>query len=678
MPKPIDKSVRYQPGLDGLRALAVGAVFAYHLNPAWLPGGLLGVAVFFTLSGWLITKGMVRTWERDGRIALIKFWVARFRRLIPAMLMVVVATTLAVWIVDPTNATKVSWQALSAVFYVNNWHNIFAGDSYFDQFGPASPLAHMWSLSVEEQFYIVWPLVLTAVIAVSGKNSPRRTRSLMFITAVVLTVASFAAMWLLATPGWDNTRAYEGTDTRAGGMLAGAALVIAISASPQLFTWLSRRPYISDVLGAVGLIVVVAMMVGVDQHSMTLYHGGIAVLTAATCALIVAVQVQRSFVQAAFSIFPFRWIGERSYGIYLWHFPVIALTSDTWAQANPVLSVAVQVTVTLLLAAVSWHLVEDPIRREGLAALSNRIATQRVQDTAQQNQWAQPQDRVAPATVSAGVVVMVMATTMSLTSLSFVPTAPKSTESSMAVSASGVDSGVPEGSGGEPGGADAAADSDLPVGPPRTLCTQVIHVGDSTSIGMFDDTQLPSAEDNAALAYKNVGALTVTESVFGARSTTEGWQDYPSAVDSVQQLLAQGQPEDTCWVIATGVNDAANVAVGAALDVPTRIRTMMDLLKDQRVMWVTTTSDINSGPWAVDNMRSFNTDLIATQKSYPQMKIYDWANEVDPSWYIAGDAVHFNATGNAERSRRFAAALATAFPQDEKAATDNPVVSSGL
>ena len=193
---------------------------------------------------------------------------------------------------------------------------------------------------------------------------------------------------------------------------------------------------------------------------------------------------------------------------------------------------------------------------------------------------------------------------------------------------------------------------------------------------MFDDQSLPDPADNAEAAYLAAGADYGRESVFGPRATTDGWNEYPSAVDSVKQLLDEGQPEGTCWVINTGVNDAANVAVGSIPPVEERIRIMLDLLDGQRVMWPTTVSDTESGPWAQENMREFNEALLRVQKDYPNLRVFDWAAEVDHAWFLEGDFVHYNATGNAERSHRFAGALVRAFPEGKKT-SDAPVVSSG-
>lgn len=211
---------------------------------------------------------------------------------------------------------------------------------------------------------------------------------------------------------------------------------------------------------------------------------------------------------------------------------------------------------------------------------------------------------------------------------------------------------------------------------PFTSCETVVHVGDSTSIGMFNDAHLPAPEDNASLRYEEVGAVDVVTSVFGARNTVEGWRDYPSAVDSVRQLQTEGVGGlDTCWVIATGVNDAANEAVGHGWPFPDRIATMLDTIGDDRVLWATATTGRDYGPWDVANMAPFNQALRDAQRDHPNLVIYDWAADARPEWFLEGDLVHYNATGNAQRAARFPLALALAFPEDGET-PDPPVVST--
>ncbi|MFT4127262.1 MAG: acyltransferase, partial [Gordonia sp. (in: high G+C Gram-positive bacteria)] len=357
MPRPTHNGASYLPALDGLRALAVGFVVLYHLHVPGLDSGLLGVGVFFTLSGFLITSILLSTRERTGGFALTKFWLARARRLLPAVLLVLATALLATWITDPDTLVKRGKQALSALFYVNNWYNIGTADSYFDRFGGPGPFDHLWSLSIEEQFYLLWPLLLAGLLLVLRKR--------LWVTCAVLALAagSFLLLNDLAAPSLDNSRAYEGTDTRAGGLLLGAALAVWWPARARTVGH-AARCWI-DVFALAGLGAIAFLIATTPDGDISLYRSGILILTVATMAVLVATVVPETLVASILGIAPLRWIGERSYGIYLWHMPVIAFLPGTLRSERPVATAAITIGVTIAFAAVSWRYVEDPIRRLG-------------------------------------------------------------------------------------------------------------------------------------------------------------------------------------------------------------------------------------------------------------------------------------------------------------------------
>ena len=217
MPKPVGSSQRYMPGLDGLRAIAVIAVIAYHLDPDLIPGGLLGVGVFFTLSGYLITDLLLGQREATGSLKLGDFWMRRARRLLPALFLMLAVVVAWVTLLDRSQLPSLRGDVLAAVAYVSNWWNIVREASYFARFGPPPPFDHLWSLAVEEQFYLIWPwLLLLGLRFLPG----RYTLALVTLAGAAV---SAAAMAIIYQPGIDPTRVYEGTDTRAFGLLVGAA-----------------------------------------------------------------------------------------------------------------------------------------------------------------------------------------------------------------------------------------------------------------------------------------------------------------------------------------------------------------------------------------------------------------------------------------------------------------------
>src|ERR1039457_5955385 len=231
MPEPVRAGQRYMPGLDGLRALAVLAVIAFHEQLGWAPGGMLGVGVFFTLSGYLITDLLLAQWSACGRLRLGDFWLRRARRLLPALFVMLTVVTAWVTIADRARLAGLRGAVAAAATYWSNWYLIAANQSYFARFAPPAPLDHLWSLAVEEQFYLIWPWLLLLGLCCLGTRQAASVRWLALPT-LARAGASPAAMLLLYHPGLDPTRVYEGTDTRAFGPLIGAALAM---------VWLSRR-----------------------------------------------------------------------------------------------------------------------------------------------------------------------------------------------------------------------------------------------------------------------------------------------------------------------------------------------------------------------------------------------------------------------------------------------------
>lgn len=372
MPKPIKGNSRYIAGLDGLRALAVLSVIGYHLNSNWLPGGLLGVGIFFVLSGYLITDLLIAEWKEKGRLNWKDFWLRRARRLLPAMLLMLVAVSAWMTLFDQGQLPRLRQDALAAVLYISNWWYIFHQVSYFESFGPPSPLGHFWSLAVEEQFYLIWPLLLSLGLRFTPK------RGQLAGMALAGAAASALAMALIYQPGVDPSRVYYGTDTRAFALLIGAVLAIA---------WPSRRfsadgsrkaDWALDVLGGAGLAGIALMVWRTNQYDDFLYRGGLVLLSVATAAVLAALVHPSSRLGRLLGWKPLRWVGVRSYGIYLWHYPVIVLTSPApGAGEESITRVIVQLVLTFLLAALSWKFVEDPIRRGGLRALWSKASVRK-------------------------------------------------------------------------------------------------------------------------------------------------------------------------------------------------------------------------------------------------------------------------------------------------------------
>lgn len=337
----------YAPGIDGLRALAVLAVFAYHAGG--LRGGFLGVDVFFVISGYLITDILARQ-RRTGSWDLRQFWIRRARRLLPALAVMLVSVTAGTVLFDRTQLTGLRGDLLAAATYTSNWHQIAAHDSYFARFGPQPILVHLWSLAVEEQFYLVWPLILLALLAII--TLPGRQLGIVLAAAF----GSALAMALEFSPTGDPSRLYYGTDTHAVGLLVGAALALGLA---------GRRPR-SGRLGLVCLIGLAISLFLIDDSGAFVYRGGFLLVSLLAAGAVLG--VASGPLGRVLGMRPLRWLGVRSYAVYLWHWPVLCMVRARLGHQPVFLGSAAEFAFVLVIAHLSYLYVEDPIRRRGFAA----------------------------------------------------------------------------------------------------------------------------------------------------------------------------------------------------------------------------------------------------------------------------------------------------------------------
>src|SRR5579872_3285834 len=364
----IDIKRHHVPALDGLRAVAVVAVIAYHLGFGWAGGGYLGVDLFFVLSGFLITTLLVEERTETGTLNLPGFWLRRARRLFPALVVVLGAIALYAAL-DPArqDISNLSGDVLSTMFYVANWHFIAAHSSYFARFASPSPLEHTWSLAIEEQFYLVWPLLLLMFAKVGG----RQWRRVATFGTAALTVASVLAMGFLASGAHDVSRAYFGTDTRAFELMIGALLAFwidryALSGVPgSVVDWAAAA--------AIGLFIAACVLLSGPPH--WLFQGGLLVIAFLVAIVIAsACRPGRGPLRTLLSLRPVRFIGRISYGLYLWHWPVIVyITSSTTGLPGWAVDV-VRVAVMVASSTISYYLVELPIRRGRVGTLRVSVA----------------------------------------------------------------------------------------------------------------------------------------------------------------------------------------------------------------------------------------------------------------------------------------------------------------
>jgi peptidoglycan/LPS O-acetylase OafA/YrhL len=358
----------YRPALDGVRALAVTAVLLFHGGVAALAGGLgrggfLGVDAFFVLSGFLITSLLLAERATTGRIRLSAFWIRRARRLLPALLVLLVVVVLVYRAASEAHALSLlRGDALAALAYVANWRMIYRGDDYFTQTAAPSPLQHTWSLGIEEQFYLLWPLIVAGLLAyLASRGAGPRSR--WTLLAICLGGATASALYgaLLYTPGEEN-RAYFGTDTRAQALLLGAALAVLVSWPDRPVTGRWLRPALGTaVIGAV--IVVAGLWAVADGTAGWLYRGGFALGGVAVAVVLAhAVLVPDAVTARVLALAPLVWLGRISYGVYLWHWPLFLYVNGERTGMHGAPLLAVRILLTIAVAALSYVLIEQPVR----------------------------------------------------------------------------------------------------------------------------------------------------------------------------------------------------------------------------------------------------------------------------------------------------------------------------
>jgi len=391
------KHSAYVPALDGLRVFAVVAVMLYHLNFTWAQGGLLGVTVFFVLSGYLITTMLVNELESTRTVRLGRFWWGRIRRLFPAIFTVIGITALLMWAFNHILLTKMKPDIIPSLFWFENWWYVIRDLSYFEAMGSPSPLVHFWSLAIEEQFYLVWPLVLLLVYKIGGKNATGSRRNIVAGLCLVLGIASALWMAFLYDPNIDPTRVYYGTDTRAFSLLFGGFLACicpasrfganagagishgkhcasavaaardasygnAIGKSATKPNALSICLDIAAVASIAALCYMMFTFAGTDEF---MFRGGIALASVLTALIILACTNPRSIFAKILGCRPLAFLGKRTYGMYLWHLPFVLLLY-TFADANgqyPAWAVAAVFGLTIGAALLMYVLIEHPLHK---------------------------------------------------------------------------------------------------------------------------------------------------------------------------------------------------------------------------------------------------------------------------------------------------------------------------
>ncbi|GAA4417467.1 acyltransferase family protein [Georgenia halophila] len=604
-------------GLDGLRAIAVVAVLVFHLRPESLPGGFLGVDVFFVVSGFLITTLLLREMA-GGRINLAGFWLRRARRLLPALLAVVLVCVPAAWAVSSDLLVGIARQSVGALTFSTNWLEISAGSSYFDTTAP-QVFAHFWSLAVEEQFYLLWPLLLVVIMSATAAA---RTRVRIALVAAGL---SAALMALQLTPGEDATRVYYGTDTHAFSLLVGVALA---------FWWSQPEGFLSSdawrhwqqraALGALGGLAV--LMLTLRESTAFTFRGGILLAALLSAVLIAALLGRPTLFQRVMRAPAVEWVGQRSYGIYLWHWPVIVIltllvpTAHDSAERWAILCVAL--LLTLALSAASYRWLETPVRNLGFSEAIRRFRRSLV--------TAVPARRVAARATAGTTAMLVILAGVAIAAApdrTSTQAQIEATEARLAADAATADV-VTE--------ADPELDASMPTG------EEITAFGDSLVVTSAD-----------GLEHHLPGIL------LDARSNRK-WVDAPAVV---QDALDQGTVRRAV-VLHFGTN--------AGVDDPDLVRGVLDDLGAGRMIVVL--NIYGSSHW-VPGSNAALADIVA---DYPNAIIGDWntaaaehttllqADQIHPD--IEGAHLYANVVKDAFRSL---SERLTGIPVEEPADTED-------
>jgi peptidoglycan/LPS O-acetylase OafA/YrhL len=600
-------SKTYLAGLDGLRAVAVAAVVLYHLFPTFVPGGFIGVDIFFVISGFLITSLFITEHTRTGRVDLKRFWIRRARRILPALFVTIGIVCSVALFIGGDILVGLGRQILGAATFSNNWVEVAAGTNYFDV-SSLHLFTNFWSLAVEEQFYAVWPFILVAVLGIATLSRRYRTG---FWLSVLLSLASAGLMFLLFNES-SVTRVYYGSDTHAFGLMLGAALAFLgnvrfAKALQRQDAWPSARykhPKIIQTLGILSLGGIFMLVMYLPELASVTYRGGLFLVSILTALVILAAVSSRGILQRLLEIRWLKWIGVRSYGIYLWHWPVAVLCHYAVPIQTQWVSPFIVVGVSLFAAAISYRFLEQPIRLMGVRAFILQGIRQeaKVLDTTVSNWRLRPH----PITVL-GLAIIAM-------TVAAVVTAPSKTQAQHEIEA-----GI-------------ASVKHVPPKKPAKAVIQKPRIITGSDISLVGDSvALASAPE---LQAKFPGIYINAEV---SRSMRRG------GLETVEQLLAAKQMRKVL-IVALGTNGYFGSGTIQQL--------LNEVGKDRDVVLVTAHAPV---VWVPDN----NNYVHLIAKQYHNVYVAEWDRAISAHPELLGpDGIHPGPTGGGLYTGSIASAIA--------------------
>jgi peptidoglycan/LPS O-acetylase OafA/YrhL len=590
--------MRYMPGLDGLRAFAVTAVLLYHADLNWIPGGFLGVDVFFVISGYLITSLLLAEFRNQGHIGLGQFYLRRARRLLPALFLLLGVVGLFAVVFLPDEVTKLRGDVVAALLYGTNWWQIFRNVSYFEAAGRPPLLQHLWSLAVEEQFYLIWPLLLTGMFKLwKGARKP-----MLLATFAMVAVSGLLMIGLSISRGYpiehDPSRVYYGTDTRAFTMLIGAML--AMVWAPWRLSGKTTRGgrLVLDAVGLVGILGLTWMFLNVSEFSNNLYRGGFLVCSV-LAAMVIAVTVHPAADLSRWFLGrqPMRWIGERSYGIYLWHWPVFMITRpvlDIGLTGTP--NLILRLSVTVALAELSYRYVEQPIRQGALSRWFKHLRSA----TGAERMAMGARTAVIGGSIALGIVLL----TIGLVNGRPAPIPPGLNPQAASAQSTVTTLPLTTTTTGKAGAAPTVA-----TAPSNPALPRITLVGDSVMVG---------------------AATALTQRLGPVRIDAAVNRQFGNAIDILRAIKASGQLSDTV-VVHMGTN---GVITQGHMDA------IMDILKDRkRVVFVNLKVPRR---WEQPD----NDVIAANVAKYPNAVLIDWHSigGAHPEYFYE-DGIHLRPDG---------------------------------